>query len=682
VDVAEALDTSRRQLQSLRLQAAGALPLQQADDSYSLIASNLLGTVENLDAGHPAQASTQAAIAYLALLQAIEAAERERIDLAEMLAMPGRDRQPAADPWATLEATDLEAFRLAAAGRITAELNSVLFQPTSIRVQQARDQLTTDPRGALVRTSLEQWLSASASRVTGLRHVEGDAAGQLAATVSNDLGVAQGNAIRDLALSLAVLVMVTALGLLLRRSITRPLQEVSDGARTLSSGDLSFEVGYSGRDEIGDVAAALSDLRVTAARLAREIRSINTAISESRLDHRADVAAFEGTWSQLLAGLNDTMSAFAGLHSQEAALRRVATLVARGVPPEEIFGAVIAETRKLLGADLARLLCYEPDGTAKIVAACDPGMEIHVGTRLTLEDEGLAAQVRRTARPLRMEALDEGAPTLIAAGVREQGIHSWVGAPVVVEGRMWGTMVVAWKQPQPSSSDAESRMAQFTELVATAIANAHSSEQLRASRARVVAASDDTRRQIERDLHDGVQQRLVSLGLELRNAEATVPPGLPELHSQLQRVVQGLTGAFDELRAISRGIHPAILSVGGLGPALRMITRRSPVPVELELQDGVRLPERLEVAAYYVVSEALTNVAKHAQASVVWVELRADDSTAQLTIRDDGVGGADADQGSGLIGLVDRVEATGGKMRITSEPGRGTTLLVTLPIRP
>jgi signal transduction histidine kinase len=360
-------------------------------------------------------------------------------------------------------------------------------------------------------------------------------------------------------------------------------------------------------------------------------------------------------------------------------LRRVATLVARGVPPDEIFGAVVAETRELLGADAARLMRYEADGTATIVAASDPGMEIPVGTRLTLEGESLTSLLRRTGRPTRMETR-KGAPGSIAALLHEQGVQSSVGAPVVVDGRVWGVMAAAWRQQQSISSDTGDRMAQFTELVATAIANAHSSAQLSASRARVVAAADATRRRIERDLHDGVQQRLVSLGLELRNAEAMLPGGLPEIHSQLQRVVQGLTGAFDELRAISRGIHPAILSVGGLGPALRTLARRSPVPVELDLEDGLQLPERLEVAAYYVVSEALTNVAKHARATVVQVELKAENSTAELEIRDDGVGGANPDRGSGLIGLVDRVEAIGGTIRITSRPGAGTSLLVTLPI--
>jgi signal transduction histidine kinase len=241
-------------------------------------------------------------------------------------------------------------------------------------------------------------------------------------------------------------------------------------------------------------------------------------------------------------------------------------------------------------------------------------------------------------------------------------------------------MVASWRHHQSISSNVESRMAQFTELLATAIANADGRAQLTASRARVVAAADDTRVRIERDLHDGVQQHLVSLGLELRNAEMMLPGGMPQLRSQIENIVDGLTGTLDDLREISRGIHPAILSNGGLGRALKTLARRSPVPVEVELEDGVRLPERLEVTAYYIVSEALTNVAKHAHASVVHVQLKAEDSLAVLAIRDDGVGGADPDQGSGLIGLADRVEAIGGRLRLTSEPGAGTLLLVVLPI--
>jgi signal transduction histidine kinase/HAMP domain-containing protein len=524
-----------------------------------------------------------------------------------------------------------------------------------------------------------RWLSASGARVQALRRLQAGTAAALASTISGDLRAADGNAMRDLTLSLAVLLLVTGLGLALRRSITTPLREVSAGARALASGDLRFAVGYTGPDEIGDVSAALSELRVLAERLAQEIRAMNAAIGHSRLDHRADVGAFSGTWSHLLAGMNETMGAFAELHDQEAALRRVATLVARGVAPEEIFGAVVAETRELLSADAARLLRYEPDDTATVVAASDPGMEIPVGTRLPLEGDSLASLLRRTGRPASMYTY-EHATGSIAALARRQGIHASVGAAIVVEGRSWGLMAASWRQPPRDPSFAEGRMAQFTELVATAIANAHSSAQLSASRARVVAAADDARRRIERDLHDGVQQRLVSLGLELRNAEATLPAGLPELRAQLECVVDGLNGAFEELRGVSHGIHPAILSLGGLGPALRDLGRRAAVPVELDLQEGMRLPERLEVAVYYVVSEALTNVAKHAGATEVRVRLGTYDGSAELEIRDDGVGGADPERGSGLIGLADRVEALGGTIEIASPAGSGTAVRVALPL--
>ena len=204
---------------------------------------------------------------------------------------------------------------------------------------------------------------------------------------------------------------------------------------------------------------------------------------------------------------------------------------------------------------------------------------------------------------------------------------------------------------------------------------------LAASRVRIVASSDQTRRRIERDLHDGTQQRLVSLGLELRAAELTVPPELADVKQQMSQVAEGLDGALDDLREISRGIHPAILSEGGLEPAIKALARRSPVPVELELRTEARLPERIEVAAYYVVSEALANAAKHARASVVRVMLdAADDDVLHLTVRDDGIGGADLAHGSGLIGLIDRVEALGGTVAITSPSGEGTTVVIQLPL--
>jgi signal transduction histidine kinase len=214
----------------------------------------------------------------------------------------------------------------------------------------------------------------------------------------------------------------------------------------------------------------------------------------------------------------------------------------------------------------------------------------------------------------------------------------------------------------------------------TTISNAQVRAQLNASRARVVAAADDARRRLERDLHDGVQQGLVSLALDLRTVESRVPVDLPRLRAQISEIGDGLTRVLDELREISRGIHPAILSEGGLECALKALARRSAVPAMLTVHAQRRLPERVEVAGYYLVAEALTNAAKHAKASIVHVDIEAADECVRISIRDDGVGGADPAQGSGLIGLVDRVEALGGTLTITSPPGTGTSLLASLPL--
>jgi signal transduction histidine kinase len=223
-------------------------------------------------------------------------------------------------------------------------------------------------------------------------------------------------------------------------------------------------------------------------------------------------------------------------------------------------------------------------------------------------------------------------------------------------------------------------MSQFAQLLETAIANAEARAELMASRARLVAASDEARRRVERDLHDGLQQRLVLLALELRGAEAMAPPDSDELAEQLTHVGKGLADALDDLRELSRGIHPAILSEGGLVPALKVLARRSAVPVQLDLAIAERFAEHVEIGAYYVVSEALTNVAKHARASKAEVHARALDGVLELKIDDDGVGGADPSRGSGLTGLADRVEALGGTIWIASPPGEGTSLRVELSL--
>ena len=356
-------------------------------------------------------------------------------------------------------------------------------------------------------------------------------------------------------------------------------------------------------------------------------------------------------------------------------MRRVATLVARGVPPSQVFTAVTGEVGLISGADLARMERYEVDGTVTGVAGWSRGDEqLAVGTRFTLEGASIAALVLQTRGPVRVDSFDEVTGP-IAEEARELGIRSSVGCPIVVAGRLWGVIAASSRSDEPFPIETESQMAEFTELVATAIANAENQDELRASRARIVAASDLTRRRIERDLHDGVQQRLVSLALGLRSAASRIPPGLEdELEEELADVASGLGGVQDDLREISRGIHPAILAEGGLGPALKTLARRSPIPVELDVRVDGRLPDRFEVAAYYAVSEVLTNAAKHSQASVVHVDVATRDGSLDVSVRDDGIGGADLEGGSGLVGLRDRVEALGGELSLRSPRGEGTSL--------
>jgi PAS domain S-box-containing protein len=370
------------------------------------------------------------------------------------------------------------------------------------------------------------------------------------------------------------------------------------------------------------------------------------------------------------------------LAGEQAALRRVATLVARGVPPEQVFAAVTEEVGRLLPVDHAGLGRYEPDSTVTTVAAWSrTGNPFPpVGSRWTLDGKNLSTIVFETGRRARVDSYPDSSAGPLGVAGREAGISSSVGTPIIVEGRLWGTMSAGSRLEQPLPADTEARLADFTELLATAIANAESRAALAASRARVVTAADETRRRIERDLHDGTQQQLVSLMLELRAAEATEPADVGELRAQLARTARGLGGVLEELQEISRGIHPPALSRGGLQRALRVLARRSAVPVELDVRAERRLPEQIEVAAYYVVSEALTNAAKHAHASLVHVELHAHNAAVRLAIRDDGVGGADPRRGSGLVGLSDRIEALGGTLEVTSPARSGTTLLIEIPL--
>jgi signal transduction histidine kinase len=368
------------------------------------------------------------------------------------------------------------------------------------------------------------------------------------------------------------------------------------------------------------------------------------------------------------------------LAAEQSALRRVATLVAQEHSTAQLFATLVEEVRVLLGVDASEILRYEADATATMVAGwTDSGIRLPLGERLPLEGANLASEVQRTGAPSRKEDYGDAAGP-IAAMSREVGIRCAVGSPIVVEGAIWGMIAVATRRPEPLPPDTEARLAEFSRVAGLAVANAKSRSDLATSRARIVRAGDEARRRFERDLHDGAQQRLVSLGLELRAAEATVPPDMDEVRSVLSRLGTGLTDVLDDLRELSRGLHPAVLSEDGLRLALHSLALRSAVPVELRLDiDAERFEEPVEVAAYYVVSEALTNTVKHAHASRTEVRVRHRDGWLELVVSDDGMGGADAARGSGLTGLADRVEAIGGTMKIMSPSDAGTAISVKLP---
>jgi PAS domain S-box-containing protein len=973
VDVVGALDAAHRQRQALVLQLdARSLGTEQAIAGYSVITQNVLNRAATLDGGAPSPAAGRAAAAYGPILQAIEAASRERVFVATLLARRGPRPQPTASPWATLEAAELNEFRQNAVGPLTSDLQGVLFSPAGLAVQHFRDRLAANPAAAIRGTSLPEWLSSSETRITALRGVAAASGRSLVAVVSNELDSAHTNAVRDLALSLAFLAVVTGLALALRRSITGPLRNVSVAARGLAHGDIAAEVEYSSQDEIGDVAAAFRDVHATAERLVDEIRAKNRAVKENQLEHRADLSGLDGVWSQLVGGMNETMASFAELQErrehaereaaqifemsldllcvidfdgyfkrvnpafertlgysrevllsrrgfefahpddlersreilsapregeqvaqfenrnvcadgsirwlqwsarsvaeealiyavardvtesrraaeEQAALRRVATLVARAAAPDVVFAAVAEEAARLLLADIALIGRYGAGPSVTAVVGWRPdGRPVPLRTAATLGGRNVMSLVFSTGGPIRQEAYSAatgelatlahaagigsaiGVPievegrlwgvmmialeherawplgteerlsnftdlaataianaearaelrdvadeqralrrvaTLVARGVAPEvvfdavaeevgkvlpgvdvalvarytpdrsieflggwssvgeadwvgrtagiggqnvstavfetgqparvdhlhddampvtavalgaGARSSAGAPIKIEGQLWGLMIVASVKEDRLPVRIEHELAGFTGLVSTAIANAHAREEVAASRARVVAAADEARRRIERDLHDGVQQRLVVLGLQLQAARELANRA-PTARDPLAQIGQGLTNVVEELREISSGIHPVVLRHGGLRAGIRALARRSPVPVDVDVPGDLDLPDPVEVAAYYVASEALTNAAKHAHASSMEIHVSLTARELTLFIRDDGVGGAMVGAGSGLIGLTDRVQAGGGRIEISSPQGGGTTLHVVLPLVP
>jgi signal transduction histidine kinase len=362
---------------------------------------------------------------------------------------------------------------------------------------------------------------------------------------------------------------------------------------------------------------------------------------------------------------------------QQEALRRVATLVATEAAPSAVFAVVAQEVARLFSASIGYLCSFEPDESIKVLAAWSRhGNHAQPGVRVPVRGDGAIATVYRTGRAARVDSYEHLSGPLVDVA-RARSAASAVASPVLVEGRLWGVVCAASGERDYFPPDMEHLLTRFAELVSAAIANTDARAQLAASRARVVAASDETRRRIERNLHDGTQQRLVTLALELRGAREGAPP---ELDAQLAQVEDGIRNVLEEVREIAHGLHPAILTEGGLEPALKSLARRSGLPVDLDLEVHDRLPEPVEVAAYYVVSEALTNAAKHAGASGASVGLERHNGTLRVSIRDDGVGGADPSRGSGLVGLSDRVEALGGHVEVASPQGSGTSIVVEIPV--
>jgi PAS domain S-box-containing protein len=408
-------------------------------------------------------------------------------------------------------------------------------------------------------------------------------------------------------------------------------------------------------------------------RVHQEIRNVRKDGSVCWLDWNAQAAPDEG----LLYATARDITERKQLEGEQAALRRVATAVAHGASPDEVVALTVTEVKDLVDAETTALLRYDSDDfVTYLTGVGENGFE--PGQRLPLTGDSASARVWRTSQPARIDSFAH-APGPIADQMRASDVQVGIGAPVVVDGRLWGVMNCGWRRGSPPP-DAEARVAQFTDLVGTAIANAESRAQLLASRARIVATADQTRRRIERDLHDGAQQRLVGVTMKLRALEWPSPQA-PTIKQEVEDIAAGLDAVLEDLRETARGLHPVILSRSGLSPALEALARRSPIPVELDTAVDVRLSEPVEAAAYYVAAEALTNAAKHSDASLVRLHVDAADGNLRICIEDDGVGGADPVHGSGLVGLADRVEALGGRMTLRSPAGGGTAIRIELPVR-
>jgi signal transduction histidine kinase len=454
----------------------------------------------------------------------------------------------------------------------------------------------------------------------------------------DDRDAAQATTIAAVALGASV-VLILLFGVYVARAMAVPVRRAAAMAGRLAGGDLGARLPETGAGEVGMLQRAFNRMG----------------------------ASLEAGHEQLRR-----------LADEQAALRRVATLAAQGMPTGELFAAVTREVGLQCDADLARAERFEADGTVRGVASWSRGGErgLAVGTRLTLDGPSIAAQVSSTGRPARVDSF-AGASGSIADEALALGIRSSVGCPIVVGGRTWGVIAASRRRDAPFAPDTESRIAEFTELVATAISNAEARAALDASRARLVTVADDVRRRIVRDLHDGAQQRLIQTIVTLKLANRA-----EDDHEEMRTLAgEALTQAEQantELRELAHGILPAALTRGGLAAGVDALVSRVRLPVRVDVPVD-RFPPEIEASAYFVVAEALTNVVKHSGAGSADVTVHVDDHLLHVEVRDDGVGGARR-EGSGLVGLDDRLAALGGRLRIDSPPGGGTRIAAMLPL--
>src|SRR5215210_5844359 len=392
------------------------------------------------------------------------------------------------------------------------------------------------------------------------------------------------------------------------------------------------------------------------------------------------LAAVTAERTQAAAALAASEASQRALAGEQAALRRVATLVASGARPSRVFEQVTEEVARLLGMPGASVMRYDGARTATVVGGwSDEGvLTLPLGSTFDLDGDTVVGKVLRSRTPQRVERYADARGRL-AETLQDSGYHAAVAAPVTVAGGLWGALAAGTRSDEPLPEDVERRLCNFAELVAQALANADARQQLAASRSRIVEAGDAERRRLERNLHDGAQQRLVSLALDLRMIAATLEKDPGTARKVVAAAQDQLAQGLDELRELARGIHPAVLTDRGLGPALESLAMRAPVPVEISDLPDERLAAPVEAAAYYVVAEAVTNVAKYARASHVTVSVRRANGHATVVVADDGIGGADASRGTGLRGLADRIEALDGRLDVESPAARGTRIVAQIP---